>query len=158
MKKLLKLHKIFFALRFITILIAGGINMYGIYLMAESHPKWSFCLKISILFLFVVVVFSFLADRFKKKLIDKAISIFLKEVGLEDAEVVKKSEERQLLKKDEEYYTLEFGINRNDVAFILTPAHVNWDGYVVSEDETVEKHSLNFMLGWELPDWDKDKE
>jgi len=156
MKSLFRLHKLFFALRFITILIAGIFNMYGIYLMAQSHPKWSMYVKISIAVLFVVVLFSFFADLFKKKIFNKATKIFLKEVGLEDAEIIKKTEDRQLLKKDGNYYTLEYGINKNDVAFILNPAYVSWEGYVVLEDETVDKRSLNFMLGWELPDWDKD--
>lgn len=158
MKNLLKYHKLFFLLRFLMIIVAGSINMYGIYLMATAQPDWSFYLQISILFLFAVIIFSFLSDLFKKRLLDKSMAIFLKEKDMEDAEVVKKIEGKQLLKKDEVFYSLEYGINDNSIAFILSPALVEWDAYVVLEDGKIDKKQLSFLAGWESPSWKETKE
>lgn len=157
MKKNLMLHRVFLFLKFLTLTIAGGLNVWGIYRMSEGYVHWDDYILYSIYFLGGTIVTSIIANVFNQKIFKTSFNAFLEQQDLNGVQIIRKTEKSLLVSIEEVLHTVYIERLKDGVGFVLVPAELSMEGTVIRWDETLSEKEVQYVSGWKNPVW-KDKE
>lgn len=157
MKKDLTLYRIFLFLKFSTLTVAGGLNLWGIIQMSRGYVHWDDYIMYSIYFLGGTILTSIIANVFNQKVFKKSFNAFLKHQNLIEAKVLQKTEKAVLVSTGEELHTIFIERQKEGVGFVLIPAKAVLEGTVINWDGSSSEKEVHYVSGWKNPEWENKK-
>lgn len=154
MKQEMGKFKLFNRLKIMMVLIAGTLNVYGIWQLLQGIATWNSFIVYSMYALALTIAFSALAGSSKKKVIERAYEAVIKEYDLVNPRKMRVTERILMIESEGVHYTLSVFIQKSGVGVIFQEAKASVETDFIGLNGEVTKVELEFMPEWESPDWE----